>query len=338
MVRGRAHVAVALVVTAQLLALVHHGPAAAIAGSDYDLFDAVTVNEVDEQGNEIAYLGPAKQWNTPAIDTSAFGIEDGESNAVGNLNGCLEDPPVFAGRTAWVRFNPGVDGSIYVRAFTPGYDSVLMVRPATEAPWGASQFGDLRVPGADCSDVSDAAGDESVGYCADPNPNCERFPVVAQRVYFVQVGGKCPGGPETCGAQEVPGGSTTIRIDFVPDDADGDSVPDTLDECDGTPSGTQVDAAGCPDFDGDGIADTADDCSSLAGVEADPPYNGCPEGPDPPVVGEPFVAIESVTGDMDNTADPLVNLRLNWPKGAQSVLLSNGDGTFESRDLDDVVA
>lgn len=42
--------------------------------------------------------------------------------------------------------------------------------------------------------------------------------------------------------------NTTTTVDFTvaPVDTDGDGVPDTLDTCPGTPTGTTVDAAGCP--------------------------------------------------------------------------------------------
>lgn len=44
-------------------------------------------------------------------------------------------------------------------------------------------------------------------------------------------------------------------------DADGDGVPDSVDQCPATVAGTQVDAKGCAlDSDGDGIADAQDKC------------------------------------------------------------------------------
>jgi len=53
-----------------------------------------------------------------------------------------------------------------------------------------------------------------------------------------------------------------------PKDSDGDGVIDSLDQCPGTPRGTQVDSRGCPlpppaapkDSDGDGVYDSADAC------------------------------------------------------------------------------
>lgn len=332
---GRTGFAIALALLAAPLPTSLAPPAAAIAGTDYDTFDAVTLNEVDGLGNEIPYVGGPQQWNTPTMDTSTFTLQAGEADPPGptNLNGCSDTPSaVYAGRTAWVRFNPGVDGKIHVRVSTPGYDSVLMVRGAAESTWGNAQFSDLPGHYQDCSDANDGPGAEAVG-CAVPTPTCQ-YPVQAQFVYFVQVGGKCPGEPSTCAPENVPGGPTTIRLDFIPDDSDGDGVADTLDQCPNTAAEVQVNADGCPDLDGDGIADAADDCDMLPGVPDDPPYNGCPAGPDPPQAGvEPYVLILGADGDLDNASSPAVSLRLNWPKGAQSVTLSNGDGVFETRPL-----
>jgi len=76
---------------------------------------------------------------------------------------------------------------------------------------------------------------------------------------------------------------TTSRAmaEFVADvflwpDADGDGVPDHLDQCPDTPKGVEVDAVGCPvDSDGDGVPDYLDKCpGTQRGVEVDP--NGCP--------------------------------------------------------------
>ena len=76
---------------------------------------------------------------------------------------------------------------------------------------------------------------------------------------------------------------TTSRAmrEFVADvflwpDADGDGVPDHLDQCPDTPKGVEVDAAGCPiDSDGDGVPDYLDKCPGTPpGVEVD--EAGCP--------------------------------------------------------------
>ncbi len=105
-----------------------------------------------------------------------------------------------------------------------------------------------------------------------------------------------------------------------PSDSDGDGVTDDLDQCPGTPAGTEVDASGCPlvtdsdgdgvnddqdkcpntpagttvgsdgcalDSDGDGVIDDNDQCPGTpAGVEVE--ANGCPK------VGETLMTLEGV--------------------------------------------
>lgn len=60
-------------------------------------------------------------------------------------------------------------------------------------------------------------------------------------------------------------------------DSDGDGVPDVADQCPDTPSGANVDAAGCPvDSNGDGVLDYLDKCpQSPIGAEVD--ASGCPD-------------------------------------------------------------
>ncbi len=65
-----------------------------------------------------------------------------------------------------------------------------------------------------------------------------------------------------------------------PKDTDGDGVIDALDQCPGTPIGTQVDASGCPlppppkDSDGDGVYDNLDACPNTPmGMKVD--ARGC---------------------------------------------------------------
>lgn len=62
----------------------------------------------------------------------------------------------------------------------------------------------------------------------------------------------------------------------APADADGDGVPNRLDQCPNTPRGAKVDARGCPlDSDGDGVFDGLDQCPDTpAGVKVD--ARGCP--------------------------------------------------------------
>lgn len=69
-------------------------------------------------------------------------------------------------------------------------------------------------------------------------------------------------GPHTLVITET--GAGNIQVDgsvlreCTSNDADGDGVVDANDNCPGTPSGTIVDAQGCPDTDGDGTVGVAD--------------------------------------------------------------------------------
>ncbi|WP_374458010.1 hypothetical protein [Nocardioides sp.] len=314
------------VVAAQCLALVG---ASAVAGSDYDTFDGVTLNDVTGSGAEIPYAGAARELASAAFDTSAFTLQPDEVASGGGLHGCLTaSGPVYAGRTGWARFNPGANGRIQVTVETPGYDAVLLVRSAPESTWGTAAL-----TGADtsvgCADQVAGPGDETVAEVA----------VTGDRVYFVQVGGRCSGEPATCQDAGTPGGPTRIRVRFTPQDSDGDGVADTQDNCEGQGATGRVTADGCPDADLDGVGDAADSCPDVAGVPAAAPYNGCPDGVRPPDAStNPYLTIRSrKTRDTYSTASRNVDLVLNWPKGAASVQIRNAGGKSRVRDLAKVI-
>jgi hypothetical protein len=289
------------------------------ASASYDFFDDETLNDLNAFGQEVPYTSGAARVFTASFDTAPFSLEPTEGDdGPGNLNGCLETPAVFAGRTAWARFDPAVDGQLHVVAQTPGYDSIVWIREARQAPWGATTFSDVRGRPNNCSDINNAAGDEETIFTASET-----------NVYYVQVGGKCPnGGDRTmCGDAAVPGGPTTIRLTFTPFDSDSDGVPDTSDACPGGERGF-VTGDGCPDTDRDGIRDSEEGpgCVGQQGVVAPPPYNGCFDGPDPPGPGGASVVVRSTDDNPDNTASVDVLLQLNWPKGAREAFATNSAG------------
>ena len=92
-------------------------------------------------------------------------------------------------------------------------------------------------------------------------------------------------GYATGGQDLVRGGTTCVRsgawepaLAIVPcePDADGDGIPDLIDECPNTPKGWAVDAKGCPlDSDGDGVPDGIDKCPDTA-AGAKVGQDGCP--------------------------------------------------------------
>jgi hypothetical protein len=94
------------------------------------------------------------------------------------------------------------------------------------------------------------------------------------------------------------GGPTTLSVNFIPDNADGDGFPDTLDSCpnESGPSSTN----GCPDRDGDGVADSSDACPDAGGAAA---LGGCPDG-DGDGVRDIDDACPSVAGPAENRGCP----------------------------------
>jgi hypothetical protein len=296
--------------------------AVAASGTDYDSFDAVTLNDVSTSGGELPYVGGTRDFESTIFDTSTFTLQPGEESPSGGLQACPTSAGVtYVGRTGWVRFNPGSNGRIHVLAETPTYDSVLIVRPASESPWHTATFSQL-VSSAACSDQSTGPGDEAVS----------GVPVTGDRVYYVQVGGRCAGGPDTCQEASTPGGPTRIRVTFTPYDTDADGVPDAQDNCEGQGTVGRVTADGCPDSDLDGINDADDACPQTAGVPAEAPYNGCPAGPRPPEPSNnPFVRIESETGDGYSTTRRRVLLHLNWPQGTVYAVIHNKHSSTRTR-------
>lgn len=84
---------------------------------------------------------------------------------------------------------------------------------------------------------------------------------------------------ESPGARSLPTQSSPPPPPPAPRDSDDDGVPDSVDQCPGTPAGVRVDRHGCPiDTDGDGVADNLDQCPNTPhGVKVD--ARGCPVTP-----------------------------------------------------------
>lgn len=299
------------------------------SASSYDAFDAVTLNEEDPAGTEIPYTGSDELFVvTPAFDTSTFTLQAGEAGGATNRNGCVLGPgeAAYAGRTAWVRFDPDVDGLLLVRALTPGYDSVLVLYETADRPWGSVDLSHLT--SVDCDASADGPGNEEVGACFTAG-EVPCLQARARSTYYIQVGGRCASStdPATCSDPSVPGGTTRIELRFVPDDSDGDGVPDTADACPGTPDGTAVNSTGCPDQDGDEVADAEDECPTIPG---NPDLAGCPDGPTPPPGEVGVVILSDPGGDTFTTKDATVRLGLVWPQGATSFIASNNGRDYSA--------
>jgi hypothetical protein len=191
----------------------------------------------------------------------------------------------FGSRTAWHRFEAAGPGSVRLSA-SSSYD-VMLFAFKTTLPRGAKGFGQDVLTSLECQD-------ERIG-AADEFPTA-RMRVAAGDVVLLATASACGG--SQCDA--APGGPTTLTVEFVADDRDGDGVPDGADGCPDVPAaggcpavdpgpdadgdavlierdrcpairGTTDD--GCLDADGDGVSDAADQCGTVAGLGRD----GCPQ-------------------------------------------------------------
>lgn len=83
--------------------------------------------------------------------------------------------------------------------------------------------------------------------------------------------------PVIAGSAVLGAAAGYLFCDNGPSDTDGDGVNDDIDQCPGTPAGTEVDSTGCPvvkDSDGDGVNDGDDQCPNTpAGTTVG--HDGC---------------------------------------------------------------
>ena len=120
-------------------------------------------------------------------------------------------------------------------------------------------------------------------------------------------------------------------------DSDHDGVPDSKDECPGTPFGERVDYRGCPlDTDGDGIPDYMDKCPTVPGLAM---YQGCPTGP------SNYSSNNNNDGDDDgdgvpNSRDKCANTPINTPVDANGCPIvtnnnnNNNNNNEDNKDTD----
>ena len=95
--------------------------------------------------------------------------------------------------------------------------------------------------------------------------------------YLIGIGLHLPLGPDPKRTRVPLEEREPDQVIVVPyPDADGDQIPDDMDDCPDTPPGSRINARGCaPDSDGDGVADTQDACPGTA-VGATVDARGCP--------------------------------------------------------------
>lgn len=119
--------------------------------------------------------------------------------------------------------------------------------------------------------------------------------------------------PENCG---------TPAPKMVDGDADGDGVPDSKDQCPGTPQGVRVDEFGCPlDSDGDGVPDYMDECPGTpAGAKVD--AKGCE------ITADVVINVTTDHFDFDSaTLKPAMETELD--DVAAKIAASPGDETLQ---------
>jgi hypothetical protein len=235
-------------------------------------------NQVQLSDTPVAYT----QQFTRSYDSSAytfdaeFGAQERDRMGCGVGGGFR-----FGARTAWHRFEAGGSGRLRFSA-SSSYDVVLFAFKTT-LPRGAKGFGQNVLSSLECQDERVGAADELF---------TAYMPVAAGDVILLATAGACGAAP--CSA--APGGATTLTVEFIADDRDGDGIPDALDPCPGaacpaTDPGPDADGDGvlidrdrcptvrgttddgCLDSDGDGISDAVDACLTVPGLGRD----GCPQ-------------------------------------------------------------
>ena len=289
-------------------------PAAARAAA-YDDFNANTLNPLDASGQEVPYTY-ATQVGVP-YNSTGFTLQTGESN------GCpvAGDQVTYGALSGWVRFLPRVNGKVSITVNSTGYDLMAILwsgQLALAAPPGFDALTNLA-----CS----APASPSNGLTIGPQAVQAGVPI------FVQTLTECGTVPTatTPGCSVDPttlsGGTTSVLVSFVPDDRDGDGVPDSLDACPDTAGGQPN---GCPppappppppahpntpttsaDTDGDGVRDTHDKCPTVFGTGAD----GCPA---------PVKLQWSIVARWNSVATTFSTLKLRSPVGSQIALRCSG--------------
>ncbi|HUR86717.1 MAG TPA: thrombospondin type 3 repeat-containing protein [Solirubrobacteraceae bacterium] len=311
--------------------------AAASPAMAQDALDSETLNSRDANGNEIPLTPASTVVLERTFDSANFTTTELNPDRTGcSLGG---GQFTFGGRTGWVRFLPGVAGRVKIEVTTTTYDAIGHAWDAPNIPFNqhATAPGDL-VDKYNCADQVHAPGTEIVLNGLQPQARITPGrPVHVQTLSFCGTG---PDRPTACPNPDVtPGGPTTVRVTFTPDNADGDGVADTLDACPNVP-GSEADGCPPPDRDADGIIDAADACPDVAGVAPD----GCPPDTDGDGIANavdacPFQVGVAPTGcpadpdaDRDGIPIPVDQCPAQAGKAADGCADSDGDGRSDRVD------
>jgi hypothetical protein len=290
--------AVTIAVAATALAVASPALAADVA-TPFDGIDQATVNDLDAAGNEIPFSTASTVIRSVMYDSSAFTTSNDEIDVVNdgintNRTGCqrLNGNFDFGGRTGWTRFLAAASGRLSVDV-SSGYDSMSHAYGGPASPFSLHAVGTPNLTADyDCTNAIAGPGTEHLLFSRQ---------IPAGQPIFIQTLGVCAANTTVkCAAPDAaPGGSTTVTFTFVPDNVDGDAVPDPIDQCRDTP-GNGPD--GCPDADNDGISDHNDACQTIPGVAPD----GCPVDLDGDGIANASDACPFVVGVAPNgcPADP----------------------------------
>ena len=256
-------------------------PATAAADPNYDAFDAASFSD-GANGLETAYtsaerLQVAAEYNSQNYTVDATELPPTDRTGCGRPGGGFD----VGGRSGWVRFLPGVAGTVRYDVGTPAYRSIVQVWTSDTALRGVVRPSNAppTFVNVDCNSANTQIGGQYLTVRAVPG-----------KPLWVQTLGYCGFGPSADAAcpnnrANAVGGPTRVLMTFTPDNDDADPVADTLDACRGVAGGA---ADGCPDSDADGISDRLDNCDTTPG----PAPTGCPVAP-----------VLAVDGDADGVAD-----------------------------------
>ena len=291
---------VAIAVVAAALAVASPALAADVA-TPFDGIDQATVNDLDAAGNEIPFSTASTVIRSASYNSSLFTTSTDEIDVVNdgintNRTGCgLPNGNFdFGGKTAWTRFLSAASGHLTVDV-SSGYDSMSHAYGGPASPFSLHAIGTPNLTADyDCTNAIGGPGTEHLLFSRAIPAGLPIF-IQTLGVCAVNTTVKCPT-PDDVG---TPAGATTVTFTFVPDNRDGDAVPDPLDVCADTP-GNGPD--GCPDSDNDGISDRIDACITIPGVAPD----GCPVDVDGDGIANAADACPFVVGVAPNgcPADP----------------------------------
>jgi hypothetical protein len=356
-----------------LLALALATPALAVE-PDYDAFNAVSLTEVHE-GQEVRTQGAFNK--TVEYDTSSFTLQSEESahEKHPGFNGCVveaEDHTLhtyFGAKSAWMQLLPQGSGHLTVTltwdssALAEYVPMIIIWKPAPVLPEAPSFSTELeaRMHNYECAKDADSEGHARKDGVLSWNNGGKEVSIAKGEALDIQTlsvcgfvkKGELP--PPACEKEESiiagphPGGPTHVKVEFIPNDTDGDGVPDSEDDCP-TEFGT---VRGCPDQDKDGVPTNdpvlhiEDDCPTEFGT-----VRGCPD-PDSDGVptNDPVLHIEDdcptefgtvhgcpdPDGDGIPTRDPVTHVEDSCPQefglpSAHGCPDGDGDGVPDKED------